>query len=108
MRRLVHILARPTGRRFLLTLVIGSVLTILIWTFLLPDVTRAKQCFHLNAAVGDKIESINFFEDVMESKRLPTPGKTIFFHETSCSKEDGLFHLNARYALTHLISDESI
>lgn len=95
MKRLVHCLARPTGRRFLLTLIIGSALTILIWTFFLPDVERAKQCFHLNAAVGENIAYIKFFEDVMESRKKPTPGKSIFFHETTCSK-DGLLHLNAR------------
>lgn len=96
MRRFVTSLIRPTGRTFLLTLITGSALTILIWTFLSPNVARAKECFHLNAAaIGDDISSINFFEDVMESKRKPTPGRSIFFHETSCSK-DGLIHLNAR------------
>lgn len=95
MRRFVSTLIRPTGRTFLLTIITGSALTILIWTFLAPNVARAKQCFHLNAAIGDEISSIIFFEDVMESKRMPTPGRSIFFHETSCSI-DGLVHLNAR------------
>lgn len=96
MRRFVSTLIRPTGRTFLLTIITGSALTILIWTFLAPNVARAKQCFRLNsAAIGDDISSINFFEDVMESNRKPTPGRSIFFHETSCSK-DGLVHLNAR------------
>lgn len=95
MRRCVSTLIRPTGRTFLLTIITGTALTILIWTFLAPNVERAKQCFYLDEAIGDDISSINFFEDVMESKRMPTPGRSIFFHETSCSK-DGLVHLNAR------------
>lgn len=96
MRRFVSSLIRPTGRTFLLTLITGSALTILIWTFLVPNVARAKRCFRLNAeAIGKDDVSINFFEDVMESPRKPTPGRSIFFHETSCSK-DGLVHLNAR------------
>lgn len=94
MRRSMSTLIRPTGRTFLLTIITGSALTILIWTFLSPNVARAKQCFQLNG-IGDDLSSINFFEDVMESKRKPTPGRSIFFHETSCSK-DGLVHLNAR------------
>lgn len=94
MRRSMSTLIRPTGRTFLLTIITGSALTILIWTFLSPNVARAKQCFQLNG-ISDDLSSINFFEDVMESKRKPTPGRSIFFHETSCSK-DGLVHLNAR------------
>lgn len=94
MRRSMSTLIRPTGRTFLLTIITGSALTILIWTFLAPNVARAKQCFQLNG-ISDDLSSINFFEDVMESKRKPTPGRSIFFHETSCSK-DGLVHLNAR------------
>lgn len=101
MRRFVSTLIRPTGRTFLLTLVTGSVLTILIWTFLAPNVARAKQCFRLNAAIGDEISTIKFFEDVMEAKRKPRPGRSIFFHETSCSR-DGTVHLNARY-MTQLV-----
>lgn len=95
MKRFVSSFIRPTGRTFLLTLITGSVLTILIWTFLAPNIARAKQCFHLNAANGDEMSKINFFDDIMESKRMPTPGQSIFFHETSCSK-DGLVYLNAR------------
>lgn len=95
MRRFVTTLIRPTGRTFLITLITGTSLTIFIWTFFAPNIARAKQCFRLNTVNIDDISLINFFEDVMESKRKPTPGRTIFFHETSCSK-DGLVHLNAR------------
>lgn len=35
--------------------------------------------------------------DVMESAKTPTPGRSIFFHETSCSA-DGQIRLNARQA----------
>lgn len=93
MRRLVY---RPTIRGLLLTLVVGSTLSFVIWTFRYPDVTVSKQCFRLNPKIRDNIAHINFFEDVMRSKKKPISGKSIFFHETSCSK-DGLFQLNARY-----------
>lgn len=102
MRRFVTTLIRPTGRTFLFTLITGTALTILIWTFLAPNVERAKQCFRLTTALGDAISTINFFEDVMESKRKPTPGRSVFFHETSCAK-DGLVHLNARYISTTIL-----
>lgn len=87
------------GKIFWLTLAIGSLVTIAFWTFLSPDVSKAKDCyvdFRLKSVDGGgNSESIIFFEDVLESKRLPTPGKSIFFHETSCSKH-GLVQLNAR------------
>lgn len=94
MRRFISTLIRPTGRAFLFTIITGSALTILIWTLLAPNVARAKQCFHFTA-IGDELRTINFFEDVLESKRKPTPGRSIFFHETSCS-HDGIINLNAR------------
>lgn len=34
-------------------------------------------------------------DDIMENAKKPTPGKSIFFHETSCSA-DGLIRINAR------------
>ncbi|XP_031632385.1 lactosylceramide 4-alpha-galactosyltransferase-like [Contarinia nasturtii] len=62
------------------------------------DTSKAKQCFKLKStSVGADISSINFFEDVMKSGKHPTLGKTIFFHETSCSTNN-LVHLNARQA----------
>lgn len=40
-------------------------------------------------------DGIRYFEDILDSKWQPTPGKTIFFHETSCSKT-GIIELNAK------------
>lgn len=99
MRRLFHMFIgfRPFfGKIFLLTLTIGSLVTIILWASLSSDVTKAKDCFRLKPIDEAKKASIILFDDVMESKRMPTPGKSIFFHETSCSKT-GLVQLNARY-----------
>lgn len=40
-------------------------------------------------------DGVRYFEDILDSKWQPTPGKTIFFHETSCSKS-GIVQLNAK------------
>lgn len=40
-------------------------------------------------------QPIVLLEDVMDSPRQPTPGKSIFFIETSCAK-DGLINLKPR------------
>lgn len=96
MRRLFHLFIGFRsffGKIFLLTLAIGSLVTIILWASFSTDVTKAKECFRLKSI---EKSSILLFEDVMESKRMPTPGKSIFFHETSCSKT-GLVQLNARY-----------
>lgn len=93
----IFVRLRPfSGRTLLFTLFLGLILTIVIWTFFTSDVTKAKQCFKLKPNhISDRSISISFFEDVLESKKRPTPGKSIFFHETSCGS-DGLVHLNAR------------
>lgn len=52
-----------------------------------------KVCFRYNSSSGKEF----LLEDVLLSKRKPTPGKTIFFHETSCSELNQL-HLTSRQA----------
>lgn len=82
------------SRTFLLTVFLaGCMLMVTIWTFIAPSTEMAKKCFRHTATDIN----IKFLEDVMESPRKPTPGKSIFFHETSCSK-DGLIRLNGRQA----------
>lgn len=44
---------------------------------------------------GGSGDGIRYFEDILDNKWQPTPGKTIFFHETSCSKS-GIVELNAK------------
>lgn len=38
--------------------------------------------------------SIEYFDDILNSKKQPSPGKAIFFHETGC--HDGIVNLNAK------------
>lgn len=51
---------------------------------------NAKKCFMNNNLVWD----VELLEDIMSSEKKPQPGKSIFFHETSCS--NGIVKLNAR------------
>lgn len=39
--------------------------------------------------------SIDYFEDILDGEKQPISGKTIFFHETTCSKT-GIVKLNAK------------
>lgn len=54
----------------------------------------SRQCF-LERKENHYHKDSKLLEDVMTAKRKPTPGKTIFFHETSCSNE--FIKLNPRY-----------
>lgn len=54
----------------------------------------ASASFSDNGVHGDS-DSIQYFEDILDSKWKPTPGKSIFFHETSCSKT-GIVELNSK------------
>lgn len=39
--------------------------------------------------------SIRYFDDVSDARKQPTRGKSVFFHETSCTK-DGIVRLNSK------------
>lgn len=41
---------------------------------------------------------INYFADILEAKKQPTPGHSIFFHETSWSTT-GVVQLNSGYLI---------
>lgn len=49
----------------------------------------------IDSRANGGIDGVRYFEDILDSKWQPTPGKTIFFHETSCSKS-GIIELNAK------------
>lgn len=56
-------------------------------------IKEAKRCF---LPRDNRIyDGINLLEDVLDSGKRPTPGKSIFFHETSCTK-NGIVVLNPR------------
>lgn len=54
--------------------------------------SKARRCFSNHFNVQDR--NIQLFPDIMTATKKPTFGKSIFFHETSCSK--GIAKLNAR------------
>lgn len=111
---------RPYSRIVLLFIVIVVFLcTIFLGSYFIVDdhrlyepvpmkLANVIQCYRQPTTVtaGGSIEhrahgdsgsgnGIRYFEDILDSKWQPTPGKTIFFHETSCSKS-GIVELNAK------------
>lgn len=81
-------------RKVWATIFIGVSLLVSLWIVFVPNIKNAKKCFQRSAKQDDD-STISYLIDLMESKKMPQKGKTIFFHETSCSK-DGLVRLNAR------------
>lgn len=56
----------------------------------------SKACYQHKEIDGSELNrSIALLDDILFSERQPRPGKSIFFHETSCSA-DNLVRLNAR------------
>lgn len=80
-------------RKVWATILIGVSILVTLWFVFVPNVKNAKKCFQRSTKQDDS--TISYLIDLMESKKMPQKGKTIFFHETSCSK-DGLVRLNAR------------
>lgn len=80
---------RPHFKVILALIILLVILTISIWVTTTDD---ARKCFmHRVVERG----SIVFLADVIKSEKKPQYGKSIFFHETSCSSK-GLVQLNAR------------
>lgn len=72
-----------------LILVVLILISISFWSD--TDIQYARKCFRGNNNINKDVISLY---DVMAADRKPQKGKTIFFHETSCS--DGVIRLNAR------------
>lgn len=59
----------------------------------LKNIEMRKKCYKLSS---NAIKGFKLFDDILESKEKPTPGKGIFFHVTTCST-NGSIILNARW-----------
>lgn len=88
------------GRRFLIVFIVFNILE--LWVVLLTDQQATLfQCYMdakpLKKSEGKQLESL---EDVLYSEVRPTPGRSIFFHETPCHspKKRYILNLNARQA----------
>lgn len=98
-------------RSVLYMLLICVLLTILIWNHVTKQSISGGQA---EIRVGQRSELVNielnnisrcyrlpyrssvrYFVDIMDHEHRPTTGKSIFFHETSCTKT-GIAKLNSR------------
>lgn len=70
------------------------ILLVLVLVFTWPQMRNGRPCFQRTIPDNDK--SIIMFPDLIADEKQPTPSKTIFFLETSCSG-DGLVRLKPRY-----------
>ncbi|GAB0089415.1 lactosylceramide 4-alpha-galactosyltransferase-like [Sergentomyia squamirostris] len=86
---------RQNSKKFLL---IFAVVAFLLIFFVIITVKHAdrngRKCFLPPMTMSCKD---NLLPDITEDGKIPTPGKTILFHETSCS-EDQIIKLNSRQA----------
>lgn len=88
---------------------ISGIISLLVLTLIQPEqklntvdisssssnITKAKNCFRLDQSIDHANQKIAYLENLIDSELKPTPGESIFFHETSCYK-NGLINLNAR------------
>lgn len=67
----------------------------------LQKIEMGKKCYKLGS---NAVKGFKLLDDILESKQKPKPGKSIFFHVTTCST-NGSIILNARcvkFILTQL------
>lgn len=78
----------------ILIIVVLIIIGLSLWTS--NDTAIGHKCFGLNADLPvESYQDIVFLEDISHSAKKPQPGKSIFFHETSCAR-NGQITLNAR------------
>lgn len=92
------ILKRKYYKKLIIQLILAVIVFLIIYSmtfsrykFAANRMKTVRKCFQLNA----KIQNVLLLEDVFEAEIKPMPGKSIFFHETSCSN-DGRIALNSR------------
>ncbi|KAJ6650181.1 Lactosylceramide 4-alpha-galactosyltransferase, partial [Pseudolycoriella hygida] len=73
-----------------LLLVVIVIITISLWAD--SSERLARKCFSNHVNIQE--HNIQMLPDIMSASKIPTLGKSIFFHETSCA--DGIVSLNAR------------
>lgn len=54
------------------------------------EVTSSNQCY-----VSKNKSSVRYLDDILDAEKQPKTGKTIFFHETTCS-ETGIVAINSK------------
>lgn len=52
-------------------------------------------CYNRSISNTSSSASIVYFDDILDAKKQPTSGKTIFFHETSCT-QNGIVQINSK------------
>lgn len=92
------ILKRRTFKKMVIRLFLAVIVFLIIYlmTFYryklaVKRMETTQKCFQWN----ENFQNVMLLEDVLEAKIKPTPGKSIFFHETSCLN-DGRIVLNSR------------
>lgn len=64
--------------------------------------TAARRCFSHHPVharpTAEPGTVAELLPDIMVDRRQPRPGRSVFFHETSCVAEDGIARLSARQA----------
>lgn len=99
LRKLRYLLLLTIGLMTIVTIFMNSNILIKKTEFI-PSIAELKstklnnisQCYFSTAKHAD---AIKYFEDILDAKKQPTPGKAIFFHETGCSRS-GIIKLNAK------------
>ncbi len=83
----------PTKRKLCFVFIISIVVFTYLYNFSYPNDKVYRECFLGSHKLNDTLI------DILKSEVKPLEsGKNIFFHETSCSPENGILNLNARQA----------
>lgn len=56
------------------------------------EMNDINRCYYKSS---DSNDTFRYFDDILDAETQPTPGKAIFFHETTCSRT-GVVNLNAK------------
>lgn len=86
------LLRLPKAFRMLIFVVSLLTLTTILYMLNIDERVNRKRCFQATHQVWD----VQLLQDILEADKQPQMGKSVFFHETSCT--NGVVKLNARQA----------
>lgn len=93
-----QLIAKFLRQPYAFRLLVGAVVLLTLTTILYwlqasaTERVNGKECFQDSHRVWD----VQLLDDIMLAEKKPQMGKSVFFHETSCSR--GVVELNARQA----------
>lgn len=88
-------MSRYRGKLLILVGLVIFTIFLIALSISLYNFKEKISCYNRSTSNTSSSAPIVYFEDILDAKKQPIPGKTIFFHETSCT-QSGIVQINSK------------